>query len=92
MTPSSPRNTIMVLLCVLIATGTPAYSQQAGAAEAAEEGDIAPIRVIWDRYPVYAGVAVDSVNDKAVMTDDNNFGVLLYDRDVPGSNDEASHQ
>ena len=88
-TPSSPRQTIMVLLFVLIVTGLPAYSQ-AGASEASEEGDIAPIRVIWDRYPVYAGVAVDSVNDKAVMTDDNNFGVLLYDRDVPGSNEEIT--
>jgi DNA-binding beta-propeller fold protein YncE len=90
MTLSSPRNKTMVLICLLILGGTSASSQQAGASEVSEEGNIAPIRVIWDRYPMYAGVAVDSVNDKVVMTDDNHFGVLLYDRNVPGSTEEIT--
>ena len=86
----SPGDRTMALLCLLILGCTSAYSQQTGASEASEEGNIAPIRVIWDRYPVYAGVAVDSVNDKVVMTDDNNFSVLLYDRDVPGDTEEIT--
>ena len=90
MTSLSSHNRNVILLCLLIGGGSSAYSQQTDASDASEEGNIAPIRVIWDRYPVYAGVAVDSVNDKVVMTDDNNFGVLLYDRDVPGSNEEIT--
>jgi DNA-binding beta-propeller fold protein YncE len=84
----------MGLLCLLILGGisNPAYTapQTPSQEPTSEEGNIAPIRVIGDRYPMFAGVAVDPVNDKVVMTDDNHFSVLLYDRDVPGDSEEIT--
>ena len=61
----------MALLCLLIVVGISdhVYTAQApGQEPGSEEGNIAPIRVIWNRYPMFAGVAVDPFNDKAVMT------------------------
>ncbi|MDA2933223.1 hypothetical protein MYX82_02655 [Acidobacteria bacterium AH-259-D05] len=58
--------------------------------DAPVDGNIAPLRIIWDRYPMFAGLAVDPVNDKAVMTDDNSFSVLVYDRGVPGDSDNIT--
>jgi len=89
----SARSTKMGLLCLLILVGISdhAYAAQTPSQEpSSEEGNIAPIRVIGDRYPIFAGVAVDAVNDKVVMTDDNHFSVLLYDRDVPGDSEEIT--
>ncbi len=89
----SARSRKMGLLCLLILVGISdhAYSAQTPSQEpTSEEGNMAPIRVIGDRYPIFAGVAVDPVNDKVVMTDDNHFSVLLYDRDVPGDSEEIT--
>ena len=61
----------MALLCLLIVVGISdhVYTAQApGQESGSEEGNIAPIRVIWNRYPMFAGVAVDPVNDEAVLT------------------------
>lgn len=43
-------------------------------------GDIAPIRVVRDPYPVVAYLAVDPTNDLVVMSDENLFGLRAYDR------------
>ena len=89
----SARSRKMGLLCLLILVGISdhAYAAQTpGQEPSSEEGNIAPIRVIGDRYAMFAGVAVDPVNDKVVMTDDNHFSVLLYDRDVPGDSEEIT--
>ena len=59
--------------------------QGGAAANPSTEGNIAPIRTIRDRYPMFAGVAVDPVNDKAVFSDDNTYSLLTYDRAVPSS-------
>jgi DNA-binding beta-propeller fold protein YncE len=40
----------------------------------------APIRVIRDSYPSYSSVAVDLKNNEVIMTDENLFQVLTYDR------------
>jgi len=40
----------------------------------------APLRVIRDPYPSYSSVAVDLKNNEVVMTDENLFQVLTYDR------------
>ena len=40
----------------------------------------APLRVIHDPYPSYSSVAVDLKNNEVVMTDENLFQVLTYDR------------
>lgn len=39
-----------------------------------------PVRNIRDGYPAFASVAVDMVRDEVVMTDENLFQILVYDR------------
>ena len=39
-----------------------------------------PVRKIRDAYPAFAAIAVDMVRDEVVMTDENLFQVLAYDR------------
>lgn len=46
----------------------------------AEGGDIAPLRVVWDPYPSLHSVAVDTVNDRVVMSDSNRGTLLFYPR------------
>ncbi|MBI4206448.1 MAG: hypothetical protein HY527_15615 [Betaproteobacteria bacterium] len=39
-----------------------------------------PIRVIRDPYPSYAAIAVDPANNEVILTDQNLFQILAYDR------------
>src|SRR3954469_15449567 len=39
-----------------------------------------PVRTIRDGYASYSSVAVDPVNDEVVLTDENLFNVLVYNR------------
>ena len=39
-----------------------------------------PVRNIRDAYPAFAAIAVDMERDEVVMTDENLFQVLVYDR------------
>lgn len=50
-------------------------------------GDIEPMRLVYDPYPTYDGLAVDSENGLVVMTDENRSGVLTYDRAGGGQSD-----
>lgn len=55
------------------------------AAAAAESGQSAPslqtpVRKVHDPYPAFAAISVDPVRDEVVMTDENLFQVLVYDR------------
>ena len=47
--------------------------------------DIPAIRQISDPYPTFSEVAVDSANNRVVMTDINRKSVLQYDRAAGGS-------
>jgi DNA-binding beta-propeller fold protein YncE len=62
----------------------PAQTQRAMRAaarrEAAVAGPTTPIRMIRDAYPSFASVAVDMVRNEVVMTDENLFQILVYDR------------
>lgn len=40
----------------------------------------APLRVIQDPYPSFSSIAVDMVRDEVVVTDENLFQIMLYDR------------
>jgi DNA-binding beta-propeller fold protein YncE len=42
--------------------------------------DAKPIRTINDPYPTFAGIAVDPVNHEVVVSDENRFSLLVYDR------------
>lgn len=39
-----------------------------------------PLRVIRDRYPSFSSIAIDHARDQVVVTDENLFQVLFYDR------------
>ncbi len=58
--------------------------QTDAASDVSEEENIAPIRILRDPYAMFAGVAVDPVNDKAILSDDNTRSLMTYDLTVPG--------
>lgn len=41
-----------------------------------------PVRVIQDPFPMFGGLAVDPVNDRVVVADQNTFHLFVYDRKV----------
>jgi hypothetical protein len=43
-------------------------------------GDLRPVRSVQDPYPTFSGIVIDSVNDEVLISDDNNFNLLVYDR------------
>ena len=66
--------------------GPPALVGTALAADHLEDGAGAdasgkkPVRMIRDRYPSYSSVAVHSSRNEVVLTDENLFNVLVYNR------------
>src|SRR5207249_6969984 len=51
-------------------------------------GNLAPLRQVRDRFPVFADVAVDPESNIVAVTDENHFSLRTYDRDLV-SNDVA---
>ena len=45
-----------------------------------ERGGLKPVRWIRDPYAAFSAVAVDPINNEVVMTDENLFQILVYDR------------
>jgi DNA-binding beta-propeller fold protein YncE len=43
-------------------------------------GDMSPARVIKDAYSTIAGMAVDPVNGDVIMSDENRYSLMVYDR------------
>lgn len=43
-------------------------------------GNMAPARVVQDPYPTFTDIAVDAGNDLIVVSDENRFSLLTYDR------------
>lgn len=66
-------------ICVM-----PARAQRemriAAARERGADGLRTPVRSIRDEYPAFASIAVDMVRNEVVMTDENLFQILVYDR------------
>jgi DNA-binding beta-propeller fold protein YncE len=54
--------------------------QSAEDASGAEVSIRKPVRMIRDRYASFSSVAVDAANDEVVLTDENLFNVLVYNR------------
>ena len=40
----------------------------------------APLRVVRDSYPAFSSIAVDMLRDEVVVTDENLFQILVFDR------------
>jgi DNA-binding beta-propeller fold protein YncE len=60
-----------------------ALQQGGGGSEAALREEIRkrePLRMIRDNYAAFSSVAVDIANNEVIMTDENLFQVLVYDR------------
>ena len=73
--PASARETLVGALAQE-QTSRPA----SGSTSAADTAKRAPLRVIQDPYASYSSVAVDLAHNEVVMTDENLFQVLVYDR------------
>lgn len=54
--------------------GNPTAEARAAAAQ------LQPERVIRDVYPAFSGIAVDPVRNEVVMTEENLFSIMVYDR------------
>src|SRR5258708_37255076 len=48
-------------------------------------GNLAPLRSVRDRFPVFADVAVDPESNIIAVTDENLFSLRTYDRDLVSS-------
>jgi DNA-binding beta-propeller fold protein YncE len=67
---------------VCLMPAEPALQQTRGATNASAAPMVygPPTRVIRDRYPAFSSIAVDLARDQVVVTDENLFQVLFYDR------------
>jgi DNA-binding beta-propeller fold protein YncE len=75
--PSSATTTIAAVFQQRPASGGQLSSNPAGRAETAGRP---PQRLIRDTYSAYSAVGVDPVNNEVVLTDENLFQILAYDR------------
>lgn len=69
----------------LLVAGTPAVAlpaPQAVAKASTVDDSSRPARTIHDPYPVFAGLAVDPINNKVVVADQNTYHLFIYDRSV----------
>jgi len=53
-------------------------------------GELEPVRTVYDPFPTFDGLAVDPVNGRVVMSDENRHGLLSYDRSAGGSSDAVT--
>ena len=53
---------------------------QEGSSAAPDASGKKPVRMIRDRYASFSSVAVDAANNEVVLTDENLFNVLVYNR------------
>jgi DNA-binding beta-propeller fold protein YncE len=61
-------------------TFSTSWTVEASELEAVAGGDIVPVRSVADPYPSLHSVAVDSDNNRVLMSDSNRGGLLFYDR------------
>lgn len=75
--------------CCGHSSGLTAYAQQSeSAAPNAPQlgGDIVPVRQVFDPFPVFNGIALDTQNNLLVMSDANRKSLLTYDRSAGTGN------
>ena len=53
-------------------------------------GEYEPVRTIHDPFPTFDGLAVDTVNGRVVMSDENRHSLLAYDLAAAGSADKVT--
>jgi len=82
MVPATPASHEEVLMAALQQREDFRQSALAArsAAAAPDFSKMKPVRWIRDPYAAYSSIAVDPVNNEVVMTDENLFQILVYDR------------
>jgi DNA-binding beta-propeller fold protein YncE len=55
-------------------------SEPHGETLASAGGELPPIRLVFDPYPTFNGIALDTTNNRIAMSDENRKSVLIYDR------------
>ena len=69
--------------CCRCGSSLAAYAQQVASSPASDSqlgGDIVPTRQVFDPFPVFNGIAIDSQSNILVMSDVNRKSLLTYDR------------
>ena len=48
-------------------------------------GVMPPVRSVYDPFPTFDGIAVDTENDRVIFSDENRHSLLVYERTAGGS-------
>ncbi len=75
--PASAETSLVAVLAQRQAARETSLAQRG---ETIDRSGLRPVRMIKDPYAAYSAVAVDPVNDEVVLTDENLFQILVYDR------------
>ncbi|HXH26184.1 MAG TPA: hypothetical protein VNI78_13110 [Vicinamibacterales bacterium] len=81
-------------MCVLSPGATARLDRSGGAPDRSDgqlpEGDLAPVRMVFDPYPSFNGIALDRVNDLVLLSDTNRKSLLLYRASAAAAPDIAT--
>src|SRR5713101_9331621 len=53
-------------------------------------GVIPPIRSVSDPFPTFDGIALDTENDRVILSDENRHSLLVYARSAGGSSSDPT--
>lgn len=53
-------------------------------------GVIPPIRSVYDPFPTFDGIALDTQNDRVIFSDENRHSLLVYDRTAGGASNDMT--
>jgi len=54
------------------------------------EGDITPVRMVFDPYPSFNGMAIDPATGTVILSDTNRKSLLTYERSAAGRDNAAA--
>ncbi|HXH06036.1 MAG TPA: hypothetical protein VNI83_05525 [Vicinamibacterales bacterium] len=81
-------------MCVLSPGAAARLDQAGGAAGRASDelpaGDLTPVRMVFDPYPSFNGIALDPVNDLVLLSDTNRKSLLVYRTEAAAAPDVAA--
>src|SRR5713226_1269050 len=71
-------------------SATPRQAAAQPASRRPRGGDIAPETTVWDPYPTFNGIALDTETNRVAMSDLNRHSVLIYDRTATSKSSEPT--
>ncbi|MBI3262602.1 MAG: hypothetical protein HYZ58_05565, partial [Acidobacteria bacterium] len=51
---------------------------------------IPPVRSVYDPFPTFDGIALDTVNDRVIFSDENRHSMLVYERTAGGASTDVT--